>query len=148
MTCGVNHGGLIFSEEERKKIMKNKAKTQLFKWLISLFLLTSSCLTHVYTFSFFAEVPKKSTNVTKTEKHSIEAISLYHDYENDISPAYFHWIKLVFFVGFAFSHFTVGLIGDQVGKWKVYNFTIQILILAGILTAFVGKYYLSSGNNR
>ena len=98
--------------------MKNKLKKQLVKWLISLFLLTSSCLTHVYTFSFFAEVPRQNINVTKKEENSLEAISLYHDYEHDISPTYFHWIKLVFFAGFALSHFTVGLIGDKVGKME------------------------------
>ena len=57
------------------------------------------------------------------------------------SCQHFNWIKIVFFVGFAISHFTVGFLGDCFGKWKIFKILIKLLIVSGILAILSSKKF-------
>ena len=108
-------------------------------WLLSLFLLTTSCLTPVYVNSTFATRLKiKFENETDQEalKTSLNA-SVYEDFEHDVSEI--NWLKVIFFVGFGISHFTIGFVGDLYGKWKVFNHTIKILIVSEMVLTLTSK---------
>ena len=108
-------------------------------WLVSLFLLTTSCLTPVYVNSIFATRPNiKFGNETDQETLKISLnISVYKDFEHDVGEI--NWLKVIFFVGFAISHFTIGFVGDLYGKWKVFDNIIKILIISEIILTVTSK---------
>ena len=109
-------------------------------WLVSVFLLTTSCLTPVYVNSTFATRPNiRFGNETNQEtlKTSLN-FSVYKDFEHDVGEI--NWLKVIFFVGFGISHFTIGFVGDLYGKWKVLNCLIKILIVSEIVLTITSKY--------
>ena len=106
------------------------SKSEFWIWLAPLVFLTASCLSHVYTISFFCSTSihlQTSLNVT-----------LAKTFQDDNGQAV-KWAKLSFFIGFALGQFTVGILGDYYGKWKVWNYLIKILIILGMLPSFTSK---------
>ena len=106
------------------------SKSEFWIWLAPLVFLTASCLSHVYTISFFCSTSihlQTSLNVT-----------LAKTFQDDNGQAV-KWAKLSFFIGFALGQFTVGILGDYYGKWKVWNYLIKILIVLGMLPSFTSK---------
>ena len=126
---------------------------EFVKWVTTLFLLTSSCLTYIYTVSFFAAKQTAAynsthihiyTNFTDTHVHNyipVLNITVFDSFKSDFTENYKCFlIKLVFFTGFATSHFTVGFLGDYLGKWIVFKNMIKILIISGMLICITSNF--------
>ena len=112
------------------------------KWILPLFFLTASCLTPIYTVPFFASVPHINCPLNPNCTLEIEAslkVTVFDHFDNNWWNG-FNWIKLVFFIGFAVSHFSVGFLGDYFGKWNVFKFLVKTLILASMLTSLTSMY--------
>ena len=128
--------------------------TEFVKWVTSLFLLTSSCLTYIYTVSFFATKQSATynsthihiyTNFTDTHVHNyipVLNITVSDSFKSgDFTETYKCFlVKLLFFTGFAISHFTVGFLGDYLGKWIVFKNLIKILIISGMLICITSNF--------
>ena len=111
-------------------------------WLMSLFLLTTTCLTPVFVNSTFATRPNVNLGNESDEetlKTSLN-VTVYKDFEHDVGEI--NWLKVIFFVGFGISHFTIGFVGDLYGKWKVLNCVIKILIVSEIVLTITSKLSL------
>ena len=70
-------------------------------WLVSLFLLTTTCLTPVFVNSTFATRPNVNLGNESDEdtlKTSLN-VTVYKDFEHEVSEI--NWLKVIFFVGFA-----------------------------------------------
>ena len=106
------------------------SKSEFWIWLTPLIFLTASCLSHVYTISFFC-----STSIHLQSSLNVTLAKTFQDDSGDAVK----WAKLSFFIGFALGQFTVGILGDHYGKWKVWNFLIKILIILGMLPSFTSK---------
>ena len=124
------------------------------KWVLSLWLLSASCLTPLYTVPFLAartnmsDPNDPSNNRTQIIESMLEK-TLYDCFEELYhSPYSFSWIKILFFVGFAVSQITVGFLGDYFGKWLIFKRLIKVLIVSGTLVSTTGKvYYLNIISN-
>ena len=111
-------------------------------WLVSLFLLTTACLTPVFVNSTFATRPNVNLGNESDEetlKTSLN-VTVYKDFEHEVGEI--NWLKVIFFVGFGISHFTIGFVGDHYGKWKVFNCVIKILIVSEIILTITSRLLL------
>ena len=114
-------------------------KYQFIRWIIPLWFLSASCLTPIYTVPFFAAISRVKSFNNQTLKASLN-ITLFDTFEKlSDSCQHFNWIKIVFFIGFALSQFTVGFLGDYFGKWKIFKILIKVLIVSGILAILSRK---------
>ena len=106
------------------------SKSEFWIWLTPLVFLMASCLSHVYTISFFC-----STSIHLQSSLNVTLAKTFQDNSGESVK----WAKLSFFIGFALGQFTVGILGDYYGKWKVWNYLIKILIILGMLPSFTSK---------
>merc|ERR1711963_1022322 len=116
------------------------------KWILPLFFLTASCLTPIYAVPFFASVPHINCPLNPNCTLEIEAslkVTVFDHFDSNWWNG-FNWIKLVFFIGFAVSHFSVGFLGDYFGKWNVFKFLVKTLILASLLTSLTNNIFIFS----
>ena len=146
---------MLCHKKEETNSMKNIFKTldtKWCKWILSLWLLSASCLTPLYTVPFLAARSNMSDpNETQIIESHLEK-TLYDCFEELYHSSYsFSWIKILFFVGFAVSQITIGFLGDYFGKWLIFKRLIKVLIISGILVSITGKVYysdpLNSANN-
>ena len=130
------------------KIISTNLDKNWCKWAFSLFILSTACLTPIYTVPFFAassnisNASHKINNNTKIIESFLDE-TLYDCFEDNINDFLltFDWIKILFFVGFAVSQITVGFLGDYFGKWLVFKILIKILIIAGTLATLACKFF-------
>jgi hypothetical protein len=52
------------------------------------------------------------------------------------------WVKVVFFFGFAISHFSMGFLADYFGNWKMMKLATKALIVSGIGVTLSRKFLL------
>ena len=115
-------------------------------WLLSLFLLTTSCLTPVFVNSTFATRPSINFG-SETDEEALKTslnVTVYKYFEHNGGEI--NWLKVIFFVGFGISHFTIGFVGDLFGKWKVFNYVIKILTVSQLVLTITSKLPFQSSN--
>ena len=52
------------------------------------------------------------------------------------------WMKVIFFAGFAVSHFSIGFLADYLGHWKVMKLVAKGLVVFGIAATLSCKFTL------
>ena len=130
------------SDDVQSESSEIKVKKYIL-WLVSLFLLTTSCLTPVFVNSTFATRPNlkfENDSYQETLKTSLN-VTVYKDFDYDVGD--FNWLKVVFFAGFGISHFTIGFVGDIYGKWKIFNYSIKVLIASELVLIITSKSSIS-----
>ena len=115
-----------------RKILKPLDK-QWYKWVLSLWLLSASCLTPIFTVPFFASRSNISNpndqNINNTQIiESFLEKTLYEQFEEHLDDSSYSF-KYIFFAGFAISQITIGFLGDYFGKWPIFKHMIEILNL-------------------
>ena len=113
--------------------------------MLSLWLLSVSCLTPIFIVPFFASRSNISNpndqNINNTQIiESFLEKTLYEQFEENLNDAPYSF-KYIFFAGFAISQITIGFLGDYFGKWLIFKRLIKVLIISGILVSVTGEVY-------
>ena len=105
-------------ESFSKQLSENQ---NLLKWIILNSLLSAASWAHVYTIPLFAtnaQELKNPLNITLYEL--VESDDIYPKCDNpEDNLCGLVWVKLVFFIGFGFSQYSMGFLADKFGPYKV-----------------------------
>ena len=100
----------------KEKVSENPTAIPLLKWILFNALLCAVCLTHIYTVPGLFDNTKSFLNVTLHDSFE-EEFNLDCHPEEPFCGAI--WVKLVFFLGFAASQFSMGFFADRYGPYNL-----------------------------
>ena len=123
----------------KEKVSENPTVVPLLKWILFNALLCAVCLTHIYTVPGLFDNTKSFLNVTLHDSFE-EEFNLDCHPEEPFCGAI--WVKLVFFLGFAASQFSMGFFADRYGPYNLLNPMVKLLIFAGIAATLANTIYL------
>ena len=127
-------------ESFSKQLSENQ---NLLKWIIFNALLCAASWAHVYTIPLFAtnaQELKNPLNITLYEL--VESDDIYPKCDNpEDNLCGLVWVKLVFFIGFGFSQYSMGFLADKFGPYKVLKIVIKTLIISGIAATLSSNIY-------
>ena len=115
------------------------ANKNLLKWICLNSLLCAACWAHVYTIPLFATSDATLKNPLNITLHELWSPKCNVSKEELCGLV---WVKLVFFIGFGLSQYSMGFLADKFGPYKVLKSVIKLLILSGIAATLSSNIYL------
>jgi len=125
---------------ESRKPMIDPEKWKLIKWIFPCAALMAACLSHIYKVPFIAVKSSSEVNPYLNT-------TLFDTYGDDLDRYQepfcgLVWVKVVFFFGFAASHFSMGFLADYFGNWKMMKLATKALIVSGIGVTLSHNIYI------
>ena len=120
------------------------ANSNLLQWIALNSLLSAASWAHVYTFRLFATNAQKLKNpLNITLYELVESDDVYPKCDKpEDNLCGLVWVKLVFFIGFGFSQYSMGFLADKFGPYQVLKIVIKLLIMSGIAATLSSNIYV------
>jgi len=129
----------MWCQDLKQKLSDNPKSVPLLKWILANFILMAVSLSHIYTIPMFADITNSRLNVTIYDSFEKD-FDLECDQEEPFCGLI--WVKLVFFIGFAASQFSVGFFADRFGPYNLLKLDLRILLVSGIGATISGNVYI------
>ena len=116
---------------------------KLLLWILLNGLLCAMCWAHVYTIPLFASNNTRLKIPLNVTLHDLLHSDTKTISESDTEDTFngLVWVKLVFFIGFACSQFSIGFLADIFGPYKILKIVIKMLILSGVAATLSENIY-------
>lgn len=116
-----------------------KGKMELLIWLFSMAMMMAACLSIIYIHPFITVEPKP--NVTT---HLNETLATTYDVETHEYGTFcpLVWVKVIFFLGFAASHFTFGFWAQKFGNLNVLKWSVKATVFFAISSTLAYNIYI------